>query len=394
MTVSRQVVELAELLAPVALFFDRAAAQRRAAGPDACDFIAGEPQEMPLDGYVEALRRWAVPQRPDWYAYKMSTSHAQAAASKALRERLELPFEPDDVFMTNGAISAIVLTLRVLCDPGDEVIIVRPPHFLYEPLIRTAGASAVRVDVAEDLDLDPDAVARAITPRTRAVIVNSPHNPTGKVYSTDAIRELASVLDAASDRHGRPIAVLSDEAYRQIVFDGRPFTSPAAFYRHTFVIYTYAKTLLTPGQRLGYVALAPDMPEKERIALAFMAAQLTGGWAYPNALLQHALEDLEMLTIDVGAMQARRDRMVEGLRGIGYDLHVPEATFYLLVRSPIPDDVAFVDLLAEEGVLTMHGSLLEAPGSFRLSLTASDDMVERSFPGFARAMERARGVAR
>lgn len=387
MDVSRQVRELMAMLGPVAVFFDTSTAQRRAAGPGISDFVAGDPQETALPGFVDALRRHAVPERPDWYAYKDSEPGAQAAAAKGLRERLDLPIEPEDVIMTNGAIAGLGVCLRVVCDPGDEVVIVVPPHFLYEPLIHTAGATAVRVPVdSASFELDPAAVEAAITDRTRAIIVNSPHNPTGKIFSDDTLRGLAEVLSRASERNGRTVYLLSDEAYQRILFDGRPFHTPAAHYPHTFLIYTYGKTLLTPGQRLGYVALAPGTEDREELRLALFAAQLTSGWAYPNALLQHALGDLESLSIDVEHLQRKRDRMVGGLRELGYELHVPEATFYLLPRSPDPDDVAFTERLARERVFVMPGTLLEAPGFFRISLTASDEMIERSWPGFERAL--------
>ena len=132
------------------------------------------------------------------------------------------------------------------------------------------------------------------------------------------------------------------------------------------------------------------MPEREELRGALFAGQVITGWAMPNALLQHAIGDLEPLSVDVKHIQAKRDRMVDALRGMGYELHVPEATFYLMPRAPIPDDTAFCDWLADDGIIAMPGSFLDLPGLFRLSLTATDEMIERSLPGFARAIDRAR----
>jgi len=248
----------------------------------------------------------------------------------------------------------------------------------------------VRVDVdPRTFDLDVDAIAEALTPRTRAVIVNTPHNPTGKVFPPETLERLASVLEEAS--RSRTVYLLSDEAYNRIVFDGRPFTSPAAYYPNTMLIYSYGKQLLAPSERIGYVALPPTMPGREEVRMAITTAQLATGYAFPNGVLQHALADLEQISVDMDLMQRRRDLMVSALREMGYELHVPEATFYLLVRSPLPDDLAFTDLLAEERILVMPGSMLEAPGYFRISLTASDDMIERALPGFAAAMRGAGG---
>jgi aspartate aminotransferase len=272
------------------------------------------------------------------------------------------------------------------------VIILDPPWFFYESLIAAQGATTVRVPVdMTTFDLDLDAIAAAITPRTRAIIVNSPHNPTGKIYPPETLRGLADLLTAAGERHGQPIALLSDEAYSRILFDGRDFPSPARFYPHTFVLYTYGKTLLIPGQRIGYIALSPAMPGREAFRSALLTAQIAGGWAFPNALLQHAIGDLEPLSIDIAHLQRKRDRLAGALRELGYETNLPEATFYLLVRSPWPDDLAFAERLAAERVYVLPGSAAGLPGYFRLSLTASDAMIDRALPGFAAAIRAARG---
>src|SRR5262249_21312879 len=156
------------------------------------------------------------------------------------------------------------------------------------------------------------------------------------IYPSSTLARLADVLSRVSEQHGRAIYLLSDEAYRRIVFDDRCVPSPAAFYPHSVIVYTYGKTLLTPGQRLGYLALPPGMPlaERELLRPAILLAQVTTGYAFPNALLQHALPELEALSIDVAHLQRKRDRLVSELRAMGYQVHVPEGTFYLLPRSP------------------------------------------------------------
>ncbi len=295
---------------------------------------------MPLPGFVEALGRWSVPQNKDWYAYKNNEPGPCAIVASSLRERRGLPFEGEDIFLTNGAFAALSVTLCALINPGDEVIFISPPWFFYEALIVTYGGRAVRVGMdRESFDLDIDAIAGAITERTRAIIVNSPNNPTGKIYPPETLARLGDLLTEASNRNGRPIYLLSDEAYSRIIFDGRDYPSPVAFYPNSFLLYTYAKTLLTPGQRIGYIALSPAMPEREVIRDAIFGAQVVTGFAFPNALLQHALPDIEGLTIDIEHLQYKRDWLVGALRDIGYSLHVPEGTFYLLVRSPWEDDL-------------------------------------------------------
>lgn len=216
----------------------------------------------------------------------------------------------------------------------------------------------------ESFDLDLEAIAAAITPRTRAMIINSPNNPTGKIYTTATLQALAELLTQASAKIGHPIYLLSDEAYSRIIFDQRQYPSPAAFYRHSFVIYTYAKTLLTPGQRMDYIALSPMMPGREVLRAGMLTAQYVTGFAFPNALLQHTLPEIENLHINIDHLQRKRDRMVNGLHALGYELRVPDGTFYLLVRSPIADDFAFIEQLAAQQVYCLPGHVVEMPGYF------------------------------
>ena len=365
----------------------------RPRSPAACDFVAGNPQEMALDAYVEAIREASVPRDPGWFAYKASERPAREAVAASLTERIGTPFDPEDVFMTKGASTALALVLRTVVGPGDEVVYVSPPWFFYEAMILSAGATPVRVRMDEaTFDLDVDAIAAALSPRTRAVIVNSPNNPTGRIYPEATLDRLAAALRAASDAHGRTVYLVSDEAYNRIVFDGRRFPSPTVRYADTFLLYSYGKTLLTPGQRLGYVALPAAMPGREPMRTALVLVQLTDyGW--PDAVLQHATPELDRLCIDVDHLQAKRDRMVAALTGAGYEVHPPEGTFYLLPRTPWPDGDAFARWLADREVFVLPGRLLEMPEHFRISLTATDEMIDRALPVFAAAMEQARATA-
>ena len=368
-------------------FYNTSAYGRRRGEPGIIDFTFGNPHDMPPSAYVETLREAVTPLNKDWFAYKQYEPAAQEAAAAGLAHLTGIPFAPEDILLTTGGFAAILIAMKVVADPSDEVIYSLPPWFLYEGLAVEAGLVPVKVGIdSERFDLDIAAIAGAITPRTRIVIVNSPNNPTGRIYPPETLRRLAAVLEEASVRNGRRIYLVSDEPYNRIVFDGASFRSPVEFYPHSFLAYSYGKTHLSPGQRIGYIALPPAMPDREAMRAAIYNMQFVDGYAFPNAVLQHALPRLEQFTIDIERLQRRRDRMVDALTEMGYRVARPEGSFYLWVRSPIPDEAAFVEGLAEQDIFVMPGYMFETPGHFRISLTANDDMIERSLPGFAAAI--------
>jgi aspartate aminotransferase len=371
-------------------FYRLSGYQDRRHEPGVLDFTFGDPHDPPSAAYVEILRETLIPQHELWFAYTMDHPEALEAAAGSLQRLTSIPFSAEDIHLTTGGFAAISTALKVVGDPGDEVLYSLPPWFLYEPLILEAGMVPVKVSIdRETFDLDLEAIAAAITPRTRIVIVNTPNNPTGRIYPVETLQRLAAVLDDASEHNGRRIYLISDEPYNRIVYDGRQFHTPLEFYPHAFLAYSYGKTLLSPGQRIGYLAIPPTMPNREAMRNAIEAVQISGGWLFPNAVMQFALPRLEGLAFDIALFQRKRDVMVNALREIGYRISVPEGAFYLFPESPIADDQAFANLLNEQGVLVMPGRMFETPGFFRISLTATLETIEASLPRFAAAYAQA-----
>jgi aspartate aminotransferase len=355
---------------------------------DVADFAFGNPQELAIDGYGAALAAVTDPSDKHHYEYKRSEDEPRRTVAKHLREWRGQPFEPEDIALTPGAFGAIAVAMTTLVDVGDEVIFSLPPWFFYESMVVSVGGVPVKIPVLDDdYDLDIEAIASAITERTRLVIVNTPNNPTGRIYPPETLERLAEILTEASDRYGSPIYLLSDEPYARLVFSDASFTSPAQYYPNTLISYSYGKILLTPGQRIGWLALAPEMPERKAMREAIFMAQVAGGWLFPSAIMQYAIDDLEGLSIDLIELERKRDWLVDELTAMGYELHSPEGTFYLWVRSPDPDDVGFVERLAENKVLVLPGTTCESPGHFRISLTATPDMIERALPVFRQAKD-------
>jgi aspartate aminotransferase len=359
--------------------------------PDICDFTFGNPHEMPLGGLVSAIRERAVPHNKDWFAYKTSEAAPQAYLAGCVSRELGLAFEPADIALTAGAFAAIMVAFRLVLDAGDEAVFSEPAWFCYEPMLLAADAIPRKVRLtAPRFDLDLVAIEKAIGPRTRLVIVNSPHNPTGRIYGRDTLKALAELLERASARFGQRIFLLSDEPYRRLRFDGRDFVSPAAFYPWTLISYSYGKVLLAPGQRLGYLALSPLMPANDRQALrdVMFSAQMALGWCFPNAVMQYAVEDLERLSIDQAALARRRDRLTATLTAAGFEVLPPEGTFYLWSKWPPGDPERHWTMLADRKVFVLPGSIMNSPAYLRISLTAADAMVERALPAFGVIGER------
>jgi len=354
--------------------------------PDICDFTFGNPHEMPLGGLVSAIRERAVPHNKNWFAYKTSEEEPQAFLAERVGRELGLAFEPADIALTAGAFAAITVAFRLVLDAGDEAVFSEPAWFCYEPMLLAADAVPRKVRLKPpEFDLDLGAIEAAIGPKTRLVIVNSPHNPTGRIYGRDALKGLSDLLDRVSARFGRRIFLLSDEPYRRLRFDGRDFFSPAAIYPWTLISYSYGKVLLAPGQRLGYLALSPLMPMNDRQALrdVMFSAQMALGWCFPNAVMQYAVPDLDRLSIDQEALTVRRDRLTATLTRAGFDVLQPEGTFYLWIKWPPGDPARHWNALAERKVFVLPGSLMNSPEYLRISLTASDRMVEQALPAFA-----------
>jgi len=299
---ARVMEDLIKALGPVLWFFRESTWAKQQGDPDpsVCDFVAGNPHDVPLPEIVNAIQRWSVPKANDWFAYKMEDIPAQTAAAAALSDDHGLTYDPLDITLTPGTFGALSIAMRTVLDPGDEVVFISPPWFFYEAMIIVTGATPVRVtSEAPGFELPLDAIASAITPKTRAIIVNSPNNPSGRIYPPGDLERLAEILKSASEKNGRTIYLLSDESYRRILFDGNTFTSPAASYDATMVLYTYGKQLLAPGQRLGYVALTPTMPDRELLREAVTLSRIVGGWQVPNNVMAYALPELEHVSVDV-----------------------------------------------------------------------------------------------
>jgi len=368
-------------------------------GKKHANFLFGNPTEMAPQQMIDVFAQYITPKRPDWYAYRSTPEKSGIeAVLKRLNERVNVQFSKEDVCFTNGAFAGLFSSLRTVTNPGDEVIFFAPCWFFYDSIITFCEGTPVKVDLdMKTNDIDLSALRAAITSKTRAVIINSPHNPTGKVYSAETLQGVADILRKASQTQKRSIYLISDEAYSRIVFEPTKFQSPVAFYENTFLVFTYTKSLLAPGRRVGYVAISPKMNHIKLLRQALNTTITTICYSVPNADVLYGLADLENnnISVDFEALRRRRDILCETLHKAGYEFQKPEGTLYIWVKCPINSEDDFCDALSVEGVFVVPGNAFFPPtGSwFRICLSASDEMVKYSIPVFQKVIKALKGGA-
>jgi len=286
--------------------------------------------------------------------------------------------------MTVGAAGALNDTLMALINPGEEILTPSPYFVGYLQYSSVAGAPLRTVPTDADFHLDLAAIEKAITADTRVMLINSPNNPTGAVYSAGELSGLGEILERAGQKFGKRIYLVSDEPYRKVAYE---MEVPSVFqaYAHTIMVSSYSKELSLAGERIGYLAIHPDAEDAPLLAGAAGVANTMLCVNAPS-MIQLAIARLQGVTVDVSIYRRRRDMLCRGLSEAGYELNVPEGAFYLFPKSPIPDDIEFINRLKDELILAVPGVAFGAPGYFRLSYAVPDATISGSLAGFKRAM--------
>jgi aspartate aminotransferase len=287
--------------------------------------------------------------------------------------------------MTCGAAGGMNIIFKTILDPGDEVIVPRPYFVEYGFYVENHGGRLVPVETGDDFALDIDAIDRAINDRTRAVIINSPNNPTGTIYPAEQIQALSALLKKRSVK--RIIYLVSDEPYRDIVYDGTSVPSVLANYPQSIIATSYSKTLSIPGERIGYIAVNPACASIDKLLAGLILSNRILGFVNAPALMQRIVSALNDVSVDVDAYRRRRDILVEGLYAAGYEFPKPRGAFYIFCKSPLKDDVQFVQHLLKFNILAVPGVGFGGPGYFRLAYCVSEDTIRRSLPKFAEAIK-------
>lgn len=354
------------------------------------DFSLGNPDLEPPAEFQAVIEELAKDKTPGTHAYMPNAGLPEVRAQVAAFATQEYgqPFTANDIIMTVGAGGALNVALKTVLNPGDEVIVPKPYFVEYDFYVDNHNGVIKPVATNPDFTLNLDHIAAAATERTRAVIINSPNNPTGVVYPEENLRALYGLLERMSAKAGRPVVLISDEPYRKIVYDGVTVPSVFGDYPYVIALTSYSKDLSLPGERIGFLAVHPQMPDKGLMVAGLILNLRILGFVNAPALMQRAVARLQGVSVDISVYRRRRDLFVQGLQDAGYDLNVPKGAFYLFPKSPLADDVAFIRELQKENILGVPGSGFGGPGYFRLTYCVPERVIEKSIPGFKRARER------
>jgi len=394
MPASRKIKEFIRGSSWIRKMFEEGHARKLKFGPEnVFDFSLGNPNLEPPPKFREILKEIANTTDPGHHGYMPNAGYweTRSALAEYLNTQNRYPIKGDDIVMTVGAGGALNVVLKTILNPGEEVIVPKPYFVEYGYYMDNHQGKIKLVPTKPDFSLDLAAVEDAITEKTRAVLIDSPNNPTGKVYHESELKGLADLLSHHSQRNGDVIYLISDEPYRKIVYDGLSVPSVFDVYNDSFVATSFSKDLSLPGERIGYAAAHPEISDRDMILAGLSLCNRILGYVNAPALMQRAITRLLDQKVEISLYQGKRDRLCEGLESCGYRFHKPQGAFYLFPRAPIEDDVAFVDALREENILTVPGSGFGGPGHFRIAYCVADEVIENAMPGFERVMRRFTG---
>jgi aspartate aminotransferase len=354
------------------------------------DFSLGNPNLDPPAQFADVVRDLLNLSTPCQHGYMPNAGFVDTrkAVAEYLSERNPARFGPEHIVMTVGAGGALNVVMKTILNPGEEVIIPSPYFVEYNFYLDNHQGIPRVAPTRPDFSLDLSAIEAAFSQKTKAVLINSPNNPTGRVYGEGELAELGRLLSRQSEKLGRPVYLISDEPYRRIIYDGVTVPSVFAAYRDSFVVTSFSKDLSLAGERIGYIAAHPEISGKETILDGLVLCNRILGFVNAPALMQRVIPHLLEASVDVTIYQRRRDLLCGALGAFGYEFVKPEGAFYLFPKSPVADDVQFVTALQDENILTVPGSGFMGPGHFRIAYCVPDDVIERALPGFERVMKR------
>lgn len=393
MAIAVKMREFAERSSWIRRMFEAGALLKGRYGADnVFDFSLGNPDLPPPPRFGEVLQEVAGRSGAGRHGYMANNGYPEVRDKVAARVSSEqgVAVDGDGVLMTCGAAGGLNVIMKAILDPGDEVVIIAPFFVEYHFYVDNHGGITRVVPSRDDFSLDLEAIKGALSARTKAIIINSPNNPTGQIYSAGELSALGTLLEDAGRRFGTTIYMVADEPYRKIVYAGYEVPGVFPAYGNSIVVSSWSKDLSLPGERIGYIAVHPDCAEREPLLGAMTLANRILGFVNAPALMQRVVSQLQDVSVDCSIYARRRDAFCDILAAAGYEFVPPKGAFYLFPKSPLADDVEFVALLQEEKILAVPGRGFGMPGYFRLAFCVEDVVIARSAPGFAQAMAAAK----
>lgn len=357
------------------------------------DLSLGNPNATPPPAFFDAVKAVAAEHLPARHRYMPNAGfdESRVAVAQFLSQEYRTEIDAANVILTTGAAGGLNVTLRAILDHGDEVIVLAPFFSEYRLYIEQAGGVMITAQTDDKFQPDIDAIERAINSRTRAIIVNSPNNPTGAVYSDATCKSLAMLL-SKHEVNDQPIYLITDDPYRRVLYDLDWCPTPVAHYHRTLIVSSYSKDLSIAGERVGYIAVPRSMPEQQLLISALTMLNRTLGYVNSPAFMQRVVARCASARCDIGDYRNNRDVLCKALVECGYELNVPPAALYAFPKTPIADDREFVEILVKHRVLAVPGRGFGRPGHMRLSFAVEPKVVQGSLLGFRAAMQEARNL--
>lgn len=358
--------------------------QRQYGSENIYDFSLGNPDTEPPQAFKEALKKISLEPVVGMHRYMSNAGYAKtrSAIAEVLSEQTTLPFNENHVIMTCGAGGALNVALKTILDPGDEVMVLVPFFVEYKFYIDNHNGVCKEVATTSDFQLDLEAIAAAISPKTKAIIINSPNNPTGVIYSAESLAALGALLEAKEQELGHSVYLVSDEPYAKIVYDGVTTPSVFKYVKNSIVVTSHSKDLALPGERIGYAAISPKIEQAGLLMEGLVFCNRILGFVNAPALAQRLVTGLQRESVNIAEYQEKRDILYDNLTMMGFEMIKPQGAFYLFPKSPLEDDLAFVQGAKKHNILVVPGRGFGLPGYFRISYCVNKQMILRSLTAF------------
>ena len=354
------------------------------------DFSLGNPSVLPPDKVSSELFKLINDTNIHKYTSAQGDQNVRQKIASSLSQKLNIKISGDDIYLTCGAAAGLTVTLKAICNKDDEVLIVRPYFPEYKVFISNADAKFVEINFDDDFQIDFADFEKKISSKTKVVIINSPNNPSGVIYTKETIEKLATILDKKEKEYQHDIFVISDEPYRELVYDNMSVPNVMNSYDNTIMCYSFSKSLSLPGERIGYICLSPKVHDRD-VYFAICGAGRSLGFVCAPSIFQQLISKCLEEKPRFEEYKQNRDLIYKSLINIGYECVHPDGAFYLFIKSPIADAMKFSEMAKQKGILLVPGEGFGAKDYLRLSYCVSYDTIKMSIPYFEKLMREIKG---